>query len=251
MTISNFDLKLEFSKAADYGRIDKLFDPAIKNVADPDDYVVKRLDDVFHSAINKGNCVFLSDPAGDVQCMTIAYHAYLDDNPPPGANHDFTELGTSLSLRVGFNAAQLVVAVLALNEWWNHNPNIMTAAMIKATNIASLKTYRDALGWTVFSNPDVISDLFKATDKTLADITGPSILAPDEEWYHYDETSLSLHAQCLIAFMNQGGLINKKTGEKLSVDFSAIDKTGLTRPRLEALMRGVTDRNILQNIISP
>jgi len=245
------DLKIEFSKAADYNRIDKLFDPAVKSAIDPHNYVVKRLNSAFQDAVNKGCGVFLSDQAGDVQCLTMAYHTHLNDNPPPGANHDFTEFGTSISLRGGYNCAQLVVTVLALNEWWNHKPNMMTVAMIKATNVPSLKTYRDALGWKAFTDPGVIPSIFNATDKTLAGVTGPSTLAPDENWYNYDEKALSTHAHFLIEYMNQGGLINKRTGDKLNVDFSEIDKTGLTRPRLEAIMRGVTDRNILQNITGP
>jgi hypothetical protein len=261
----NFDpekvtsLRLEFSRAADYGRIDRLFDPAIKNQIDPQSYVVKRLDSVFHEAINNGRMTILSDQDGQVTALTAAYHVYDNESPGPDEPHNYTELGTSLATFGGYKSAQLVIAALALREWWQAPPTTAIVADIKKTNIPSIKAYEINLGWQEIADRTLDLKIDIACDRTLVeekDKAAPRKLQfPNEptsaSWYECRDKALATQAQILLTYMALGGLINGRTGHKLPVDFSALDQEGLTKLRLEALAAGETSRERLRQIDGP
>lgn len=236
---SPYSIRLEFSKAADYGRITRFFDPEIKDRIDPKKYVVRREDGVLRRAIGNGSCAFLSDvsspAAAAPQAMAIAYRMEKD-----GA-HAYTEVGTTLSRMGGYNCAQLVIAALALNEWWSAPPQDLIVTEIMPDNIPSIKTYAWYLGWRLVTDRQKSDGLHDLANATIA----PQDRSTDTVWFHCDDTVITHQARVLLSFMDQGGLVHKKTHRTLSVDFSALAACGLTRRRLEAIALGVTDRKAL------
>lgn len=246
-------LKLAFSTAADYDRINKVFDPAIKHQYDPTGYVFKREESAFTRAVQGGHAAFLQDQHGTVETLTIAYHVAAQGKS--AATPDYTELGTTLARLPGYHSARLIVAALALHEWWQSPPVNSLAAEIKHANIPSLKTYRDALGWEAITDRTETQNISAITDQTLAN--------PDDQnndvdawmamaaWYRPTNASLALQARLVLSFMDQGGLLNKKTGDFIPVDFSDLTRIGLTRKRLEALAGGETDRAKIRQVAAP
>ena len=91
-------LKLEFSKPSDFDRINKMFEPEVKKVLDPDNYVPRRLDSVFKVSIDTGGVAFLSDENSDLKTMVVAYRTYIEKDHTPDMQHDYTELGSGLYL---------------------------------------------------------------------------------------------------------------------------------------------------------
>lgn len=246
-------LKLEFSTAADAQRIGRLFDPAVKDAADPQHFVDKRLRDVFNKAVAAGCAATLSDEAGHVQALTVAYH--LSDT---GAQHDHSEFGSTLSLMQGFQSTAPIIAALALREWFKHPPANEMAAEIRQDNIPSVKIYKEKLGWEVVDSKAANAALNASSWRTIpdeaADPSGNTGLAQvpaeakDMDWYACTDKALARQASTILEAMKQGGLTNKKTGAFIPVDFSALEKEGLSRARLEALARGVTSRAQLTKI---
>lgn len=235
---SPFTLRLEFSKAADYGRITRFFDPEIKDRVDPGKYVVRREEDVLRQAIGRGSCAFLSDVSASAaapQAMAVAYR--MGKN---GA-HDYTEVGTTLSRMSGYNCAQLVIAALALSEWWSAPPRDLIVTEIMPDNIPSIKTYAWYLGWRLVTDREKSDGLHELANATVL----PQDRSTDTVWFHCDDTVITHQARVLLSLMDRGGLIHKKTHRTLSVDFSALAARGLTRRRLEAIALGVTDRKAL------
>lgn len=252
-------LKLEFSRAADYPRIDELFSPAVKDGIDPHGYVVKRLDTHFRAAVASQAAAMLTDEHGRVMTLTIAYRVNHvrkpgNDNSPDGRGHDVTELGTSLARLPGYNSAKLVVAALTLREWWNNPPRDAMIAEIKRDNTASLKTYIDGLHWKPLTDAAHSVRLYDATDVTLADDKDKGSSKPKNPseakslWHRCDDATIAQSARVILTFMAQGGLLNKATGHRIAVDFTALEQAGLTRERLLALAGGKVDRQALRAI---
>lgn len=245
-------LKLAFSRAADYNRIDALFHPSVKSAIDPHDYVVKRIDSHFRAAVNTGGAAMLTCQHGHVQALTIAYRVHhVGKASNDNVGHDVTELGTSLARLPGYNGAKLVVAALTLREWWHHAPRDSMIAEIKRDNIASLKTYIDALHWKPVLDAPHSARLYDATDVTLVNDKDKGGGNPHADlskakslWHRADDATVRQAAQVLLDFMAQGGL-KHKSGHHIPVDFSALAAAGLTTARLQAIAAGQTDRSAL------
>jgi len=242
-------LKLEFSKAADYDRINALFDPAVKQQIDPHGFVVKRTEAAFRKAAADGSACILSDDADDIKTITIAYRTNVDPAAPAGHPHEYTEIGTGLSRLPGYNSAQLIMAALAIHEWWAAAPTKALINEIDNGNAPSVKTYRDTLKWEELKDQKETELLFAVTYRNVAQDLGagpgmplPTAKRTNETYYFFTDAALAVHVRILLEFMKQGGLLNKKTGHAIPVDFSALDHVGLTQPRLDAMSKGVIDR---------
>lgn len=254
-------LTLTFSRAADYGSIDRLFDPSIKRNIDPHHYVVQRLDPHFRAAINNGAVAMLVMHGVSVMAMTAAYRVNHTDKPPHKdwrKPHDVTEMGTSLARLQGYNSARLVIAALTLREWWTAAPRDVLVAEIKKSNGASVKTYVDGLGWEPLLDLAHMKRLHDATDVTLADDKDKESskhlqdIADAQALLHVaNDNTIRKSAQAILDFMAQGGLVNKATGDKIAVDFTALEREGLTKARLSAIAQGTLDRAQLRAIGHP
>jgi len=247
-------LKLEFSGVVDFDRISRMFELEVKGVIDPNNHVVKRLRSVFKKAVDMGSVAFLSDENGDLRIMAIAYHAYVEKDHVPDVQHDYTEFGTVISLIPGYKSSYPVIAALALREWINHPPSQKIAANIDPENIASVKVYEELLGWDIVKDKAQCASLDTASWKTVLDEddpTGQTCFKDVPEglesmgWFECNEKVLVGQARIVLDFMKQGGLVNKQTGHFIPVDFSVLEKEGLTRPLLEAIAGGITSRDAL------
>ena len=242
-------LKLEFSKAADYARIEALFNPDIKQKIDPKNYVIWRLESYFRKAVDESATAMLSDENMHVRGLTIAWRTHDSDTPAPDTQHDYTEIGTSMSGLPGYNSSRLVIAALAIREWLSHPPKFLLVADIKKENGASIKTYRDALGWRPLTNKVLATHATVVTDKTVADdknkaATNVMSGDPVSDWYVCDNATLATQAKVLLAFMDAGGITNKKANDFIPVDFSALENEGLTRKTLESLASGANPQSL-------
>jgi len=238
------DLKLQFSKAADYHRITTLLDPAQKKAIDPKNYVAKREDHVLRAAINGGSAALLSNAQGDITSMAIAYKIKGAADPAK-AGHDYTEIGTTLSKMAGYSSARLVVAALALKEWWVEPPQKLLVTEILPENAPSLKTYAFYLGWRPIGDKTVTTELHRLANETIA----PEDRDNKTIWFHCDDSVITHQARTLISFIDQGGIAHKLTKRRISIDFNELDDIGLTYKRLSALAGGETNRARLRKLV--
>lgn len=245
-------LKMVFSEATDYDRVNLLFDKPVLKQVDPLGYVAKRLEADFRRAVDGGNTVFLADENDHVRTLVMNYQMHLDRTAPKTDPHDYTELGSVMAILQGYKSAFLLAAAIGLKEWWCHPPSEKLVTEIKHSNMAPIAIYK-ALGWVPVDDPKIVDELFYLCYENVADEHGNPISAPplseksDIGFYQQIESTLVEEAKVILQFMNQGGLKNKK-GDFIPVDFSALDKIGLTRPRLEALAQGETSKTKLLNI---
>lgn len=252
-------LKLEFSKASDRSRINDAVEPEKLGLIDPHGFVAKRLQDDFNAAVDNGSAAFLSDEHDDVRGLLFAYHypEYQDDIPVLGT-HEYTEFGTALSYMPGFGSAKLIMAALVLKEWWHNHPSEKIVNEIENINGPSITTYRDQLKWEAIDDHDEREKLFDICYKNVDEDCGngigmppPDSKKPGKTFFGFTDQALQVHAQILLTYMDMGGIVNKKTGDLIPVDFSELDDIGLTRPRLEAMADGMNDRDVLRAIVPP
>ena len=232
-------LKLAFSAAHDFHRINEMLAPDIGDSSHPNRFLADRLSTAFARAVAGGSAAFMEDATGELKAVTVAYHLNAAEDPDL---HTHTELGSTSSAMPGYSIANLVVAALALREWLHNPPAEMIAAKIRPENIPSLKVYKEALGWAPIEDRALHAQLTDASRQTMADPSNP---LNGREWYALKDVVIKKQAETVLGFMEQGGLVNKQTGDFIPVDFSALEKEGLTRARLEALAAGVTTRNKL------
>lgn len=233
-------LTLEFSRAADKPRLMYMFNPAVKNVSDPNGFVAQREPAVIDHALARGGVLFLNDEHGEAQTVTATYHLH-DKNQPRTQRHRYTEVGTTLARLPGFNSARLAITAMTLKEWWTAAPRERFIAEIDVANSGSLHTFFNGLKWKHVTDKNKTTALQSLCDEGLA----PSERGLPVEWFTTTPAVLKNQARILLDFMDQGGLINKKTGTLIPVDFSALDHVGLTRKRLEAMAAGTLKRRDL------
>ncbi|MCK5517930.1 MAG: hypothetical protein KAI61_00815 [Alphaproteobacteria bacterium] len=248
-------LKLKFSKTTDFDRVSRMFEPEVKNVLDPDNHVARRLDSVLKKAVDSGRAVFMSDEKGDIKTMIVAYHAYIEKDHATDVQHDYTELGTMLSFIPGYKSSLLVTAVLALREWLNYPPVQKIAVNIEIKNDFSVKALEKILGWKTIRDKDQCISLDRACWKTVLDEKADPMRQvgfkdvpkglENMGWFECDGKVLARQAQIVLDSMKQGGFFNKQE-HFIPVDFSTLEKEGLTRPLLEAIAVGVTSRDALK-----
>lgn len=237
-----FSLKLEFSKAADKGRVDRLFAPAFKKKIDPENFVVKRDEASLSHTVTDGGAAFLSGAKGGVYTVTIAYPVSENGDDKNNKPPDYTEIGTTMARMGGYSSAKLVISALALKEWWEKPPQEMLIAEIDPDNAPSLHTFT-ALGWQTITDPQTEKRLFRLCNETIA----PEDQGGATVWFSGShKTALMTMAKTVLSYMDQGGLVNKRTGHKVTVDFNALSDAGLTRRRLEAIAGGNFKRPVSQ-----
>lgn len=233
-------LKLAFSKAADNGRISHLFDPAIKSRIDPQNFVVKRDQTVFDATVARGGAAFLYDTTtGEVHTLTMAYQV----NDKNTGDHVYSEVGTSLARIAGYSSAKLVVAAIALKEWWSNPPSDMITTEILPGNGPSLHLYRDSLGWSEVTDTAKAAELHRLCNEYI----DPADQGRPTTWFCCDSSVLPKMAQTLLDYMDNGVLLNKKTGHQIDLDLGELAQIGLDRTILENIAKGITDKNMLQS----
>jgi len=245
-------LKLEFSKAADYDRINRMFDSFLLKQVDPSGHIAKRLEPDFRRAVNGGNAVFLGDEDKNIRTLAVNYQMHENENHAKGAQHDYTELGSVLSCMQGYRSGFLLTAVITLKEWWCHPPKKCLFTEIKHNNVAPIKIYK-TMGWKLLIDKKEINNLFFLCYKNVADDNGKPVSGPplaeknNIGFYRQVDSALAIQARVILDYMDQGGVTNK-AGNLIPVDFSDLEHVGLTRPRLEAIAKGETSRQKLRRV---
>lgn len=237
------NLRLAFTTATNKPAIEELFDPRVKQGIDPDAQVAGRSGDIFAQHIANGHGGFLQDDKGTIYTLTMAWHLKEDDDQHKRPRH--TEIGTALTRLQGFHSASVVIAALTLKEWWSSSlPRGVIAGEVSNSNIPSTKLFRDTLGWKPIMDARMLAHINKLS---YAGVINYDHKDDSKTWYQADRQSRQKLARIILDFMDRGTLLNKQ-GTAIKLDLSALEETGLTRPRLEALASGISTKKALRAI---
>lgn len=236
-------LRLAFTTAANKPAIEELFDPRVKQSIDPDAQVAGRSGDIFEQHVANGHGAFLQDEQGTIHTLTMAWHLKENDDAHKRPRH--TEIGTALTRLQGFHSASVVIAALTLKEWWSsRSPRGVIAGEVSNSNVPSTKLFRDTLGWKPIKAAGMLADINKLS---YAGVINYDHRDDAKTWYQADRQGRQKLARIILDFMDRGTLLNKQ-GTMITLDLSALEETGLTRPRLEALAGGISTKKALRAI---
>lgn len=232
-------LKLAFTNAAQAKAVYGLFDPTIKSKIDPMGYVVKRESGLFEKQIKGGHGTLLVDDKSNAYALTMAWHAAAKDQ-----SHCYTETGTTLTRLGGFRSAQVVVAALVLQQWWQAAPKKKIVAEILEENSPSRRIFEDLFMWRRINRKATAQDISNHCNGNVVEDLNPG---KRHFWYACEKESLPFMARSLLTLMD-GGMLNRKDGQQIAIDLSALNQIGLSRPRLEALASGTVSKRELRKL---
>lgn len=236
-------LRLAFSTAADRSAIKALFAPAVKNTIDPQGHVAGRDNVLFNQHIDNGRAALLQDEHGDVHTLTVAWHLSAENDHHPRPRH--IEIGTAMTRLSGFHSASVIIAALALHEWWKPTvPRGLITAEISNDNKPSQKLFRDTLGWKAVTGRQTLANI---NELSYAGVVDYAHTDDRKTWYKSDRAARRHQAEILLDFLKRGSLTNKAR-HTITLDLSVLQKTGLTTARLEALANGVHTKKALRAI---
>jgi hypothetical protein len=228
-------LKLIFATPADEGRILSVYNSG-------EEKIYRRKRSIFMKSLENGSIVFLEDEAWNIQSIAFAFHENAPGNH--GNSQDYTEIGSVLSLLPGYSSAELLVSLLVLKEWRKTPPRQYMVATIDPDNGPSLRVFRNLLLWSKIYDPELCESLARASWNACADQTDPSGERSIEvltdkmlhswDWYECPEEHLPFQAETALKFLDRRGLVHKRTGHFLPVDFSILGKLP---PKDAAVMR--------------
>jgi hypothetical protein len=104
--------------------------------------------------------------------------------------------------------------------------------------------FRDTLGWKAITNRQTLTNI---NEFSYAGVVDYSHTDDQKTWYKSNGAARRHQAEILLDFLKRGSLTNK-TGHAIILDLSALQETGLTMKRLEALANGVHTKKALRAV---
>ncbi|MFN3827007.1 MAG: hypothetical protein ACK4NR_05205 [Micavibrio sp.] len=233
-------LKFNFTTAAHIPAIEALFMPPLKDQIDPTGQVALRDHDTFTKLVTDGHAAVLEDEEGHVYSMAIGWHLA----EPGRKRSEYVEIGSVMSRLPGFGCADVVVAALALHEWWRPSiPTGLIAAEVSDDNKASTRLFRDHLKWSAL--PKTGASLSRLNNLSYAGLVNYQHAGDSKTWYKSDAAARQHQARMLLDYLNRGTLRNA-AGSTIKLDLSALTKTALHESRLQRMVNGETTKKALR-----
>lgn len=196
---------IRFSLAEDFDRISDFYDlNSHKNV-------LKRQLDLMRQLADDGSIVLVEDEKGKIVAASITYaHTVADKN---GVEHvEWLEIGTTRCVLNGYPGLfDAMIAMQTLRSFLVEPPENMFVAQMETTPVQNLAK---KLGWrSMDGGPS--AELLEAKKKTVTNGH-----ATGNDWYVAGIESLPVTAKWMENAVDNPVLTNKKTGEKIELDFS-------------------------------
>ncbi len=214
---------VRFSNAQDFDKISDFYDlNAHKNV-------LKRQSDLMEKLATDGAIVLVEDDKGNIVASSITYpHSVTDANGVDVVK--WQELGTTRAVLNGFPGMfDAMITMQALRAFLVEPPeNTFVAQM----HTLPVQTMAGKLGWRRM--PDAPEQaLLDAKGKTVPDAKAVT----SDNWFICGIEALPTMAKWMEKTMDSPVLENKKTGEKIELDFSKSSFFTMFKDEIRALAK--------------
>ncbi|MDE1152640.1 MAG: hypothetical protein PW788_08900 [Micavibrio sp.] len=196
---------VRFSNANDFDKISDFYDlNSHKNV-------LKRQTELMEKLTEDGAVIIIEDEKGTIVASSITYAHKTTDKD--GVEHvNWQEIGTTRSVLNGFPGVfDAMIAMQTLRAFLVEPPEKTFAAQMETLPV---QTLAGKLGWRRLQG-DPPEKLLEGKAKTVADGH-----ATDNDWFILGLEGLPTMAKWMEKTMDNPVLENKKTGEKIELDFS-------------------------------
>lgn len=198
---------VRFSKVEDEQKILEFYDlHAHQNVR-------KRETDILRNRIEDGSVVLIEDEQGTIVASSITYpHKTID-----AAGEERTKWQEVGSTRIVLNGYpgifDAMVTMQVLRTFLVEPPEDRLVARMHTEPVQKMA---EKLGWRRFTAPE---DLILLQKKSV-NPNDQSTAAPDVNWFHAGIETLPVMAAWMVKTLENPVLENRKTGEKIQLDFS-------------------------------
>ena len=198
---------VRFSKEADFDKVCEFYDMnAHKNVRKRQQELVKKL-------VKDGAVVIIEDEHGAIVASSITYPHKVTDSD--GVEHvKWQELGTTRCVLNGYPGLfDAMIAMQTMRAFLVEPPESVFVAQMHTTPV---QTMAGKLGWRRLDEaPDGLMD---AKIKSIDPADVPALSTTN--WFHCGVEALPIMAKWMEKTLDNPVLENKKTGEKIELDFS-------------------------------
>ncbi len=198
---------VRFSKPEDEQKILDFYDlNAHQNVR-------KREADILKNRIEDGSVVLIEDAQGQIVAASISYPHKTTDKD--GDEHiKWQEVGSTRIVLNGYPGLfDAMIAMQVLRTFLVEPPEDRLVARMHTEPVQKMA---EKLGWRRFSAPE---DLIRMQKKSLNQ-NDQSAAPPDVNWFHMGVEGLPVVANWMVQALQPPVLENRKTGEKIELDFS-------------------------------
>lgn len=198
---------VRFSQPEDEKKIFEFYDlNAHQNVR-------KREANMLRERINDGAVVLIEDEKGKIIASSITYPHKVKDSD--GVEHvKWQEVGSTRIVLNGYPGLfDAMVTMQVLRSFLVEPPEDRFVARM---HTAPVQGMAHKLGWRSYK---ASQQLIEAQKKSV-DINDPSAAPPDANWFQAGMEALPVMASWMVKAMDNPVLENKKTGEKIELDFS-------------------------------
>ena len=207
MTSSPEKYYVRFSKTEDFDKILEFYEMnAHKNV-------VKRDLDLMKKMTDEGAVILIEDSKGKIVASSITYpHKVKDAN---GVEHiKWQELGTTRIALNGYPGLfDAMVTMQALRTFLVEPPEERFIAHMITDPVQKMA---NRLGWRRLDAAHISDELVECKKKSVA----PGVKVDKVDWFHCGAEAIPGMAAWMVKAMDSPVLENKKTGEKIQLDFS-------------------------------
>jgi hypothetical protein len=203
------DLKkyyIRFSNATDHDKLMEFYDDNThKNVFKRDEALIKQL-------VENGSVTIVEDDAGKFVAASISYPInVIDANGIERTK--WIEIGTTRIVLNGYPGLfDVMTSMQVLRAFVVEPPEERMIAQMDTTPVQNMAI---KMGWVPCQVPQEVLD---AKTKMLSD--DGSIKARPNNWFQFNVEAMPVTAQYMSQVLDNLELVNKKTGEKILVDFS-------------------------------
>lgn len=175
--------------------------------------VRKREADLLRHRIEDGSVVLVEDAQGKIVASSITYPHKTTDSD--GDEHvKWQEIGSTRIVLNGYPGLfDAMVTMQVLRTFLVEPPEDRLVARMHTEPVQKMA---GKLGWRRFSAPQELINL----QKQSVDPKDQSTAAPDVNWFHAGIETLPVMAAWMVKALENPVLENKKTGEKIELDFS-------------------------------
>lgn len=198
---------VRFSKVEDEQKILDFYDlNAHQNVR-------KRETDILRNRIEDGSVVLIEDEQGTIVASSITYPHKTTD----AAGEERTKWQEVGSTRIVLNGYpglfDAMVTMQVLRTFLVEPPEDRLVARMHTEPVQKMA---EKLGWRRFTAPEELIHL----QKKSVNPNDQSTAAPDVNWFHAGIETLPVMAAWMVKTLENPVLENRKTGEKIQLDFS-------------------------------
>jgi len=206
-----------FSQAKDLENLLKFYDMnAHKNV-------LKRDQELFKKMVNDGDVVLIEDEAGKIAASSIMY-PFVSKDAAGNDNVKWHEIGTLRCTLNGYGLMDTLVSMQTLRTFLVEPPSDRYIAHMITTPVQNMAK---ALGFREFIP---LEEVFNIKATMIDGATGQQ-----ENWYQGGIETIPVMARALVKFLDKPVLENKKTQEKIVLDFSRSTFCQKLEPEIRAL----------------